>query len=66
MAAMWKAVPPGRALGNIVCLALPVAVSNFITASNAVMALGWVGQYLKSEVIMSGVSLGAFARVLSA
>jgi hypothetical protein len=60
MAAMWKAVTPGRALGNIVCLAVPVAISGIINVSNSVMALGWVGQYLKSEVIMSGVSLGEF------
>ncbi len=59
MAALWKAVTPGRALGNIVCLALPVAISGIINVSNSVMALGWVGQYLKSEIIMSGVSLGA-------
>ena len=56
----WKAVSPGKALCRIIALAAPVAFSLFITASNSVMALGWVGQFLKSEVIMSAVSLGAF------
>jgi len=55
-----KPVSVGRALLQIVVLAAPVAFALFITASNSVMALGWVGQFLASEVIMSGVSLGAF------
>ena len=55
-----KPVSVGRALLHIVVLAAPVAFALFITASNSVMALGWVGQFLASEVIMSGVSLGAF------
>ena len=46
------------ALGGIWKLAVQVAFSLLVTASNSVMALGWVGQFLKSEVIMSGVSLG--------
>ena len=54
----WRAVSSGRALWQILCLGMPVAFSMFVTASNSVMALGWVGQFLKSEVIMSGVSLG--------
>jgi hypothetical protein len=62
----WKlgklAVPARRALGSILCLAAPVAVSNFITASNSAMALAWVGQYLNSAIIASGVSLGASAQ----
>lgn len=55
----------GLALKHIVALAMPVAFSMFLTASNSVMALGWVGQFLKSEVMMSGVSLGKCGKSLS-
>lgn len=51
-------VTVGRALGGILKLAVQVAFALLITASNSVMALGWVGQFLKSEVLMSGVALG--------